>query len=195
MRESQGWILFLQRASHCPWLCRWKERGHSKKIHVSIPPHVPFPSKAQPGSNFQCNLGGWNGVYAINWWGHWNFNKIFYPLTTFSMALTDQLLMLQAHFTLHFFSYILVTALAITERHHFAEGDRQLAPGWGWFREKILRYLLGVWPIFYSQQHPHFGYEVMPGNGREHSQGFERFWGVKLLIIITITTYLRSDSY
>lgn len=94
-----------------------------------MPPHVLPPRKAQPGSNFQYNLRGWSEVCAIDWRGHLNFNKKFYPLTTFCTRLTVQLLRLQVYFSLNFFSYILAIILTIIERCHFAEGVREPASG------------------------------------------------------------------
>lgn len=94
---------------------------------------MPFPSKAQAGSNFQGNVRGLSGLCAIDWWGNWHFNQRFCPLTTFSIPLTDQVLMFQAYFAFKFFS---VQAI---ERCHFAEGDGELAPGGGWLRGKVPR--------------------------------------------------------
>lgn len=88
--------------SHWPWPHRWKERGHSEKSHVSVPLLIPLPRKAEPSSNFQCNLRRWSGVCTVDLWGHWHLKERFYPLTTFSMPFPDQVLMLSAHLALLF---------------------------------------------------------------------------------------------
>ena len=89
---------------------------------------MPFPSKAWPGSNFRVILG-WSGLHAIDWWERGHINKRFCPLTTFSMSLTDQVLTLPAHLALNFFSHVLVIVQATIEGCHFAEADKELAPG------------------------------------------------------------------
>ena len=54
------------------------------------------------------------------------------------MPPTDQVLIFQAYFASNLFPHGFGHSPAI-ERCHFAERDREVAPGCGWLREKVLR--------------------------------------------------------